>query len=251
MKSASTGRAFLSILFLFEIFSAPAQFNIRKMEFGADINTFLYQGDLTPSKLGSFKTMTVGPGAYANYKLNRSFSVRSGLILGRIAGDESKYTDPAYRQQRNFSFSSPVTEISSGVVWNILPPANEGGPGLTPYIFAGIGYTFLHIKRDYSNYNAAYFFNESGSGEGLAADAAHSLPKGLVVFPVAAGLRYAFTKNLSLTVSTAYRFNSTDYLDGFSKAANPSKKDHFFTNAIGLLYNFGKNDALDCPKKVR
>ena len=83
---------------------------------------------------------------------------------------------------------------------------------------------------------------------GLSADTAHSLPKGIPVFPVSAGLRYSLTRNLSLSLATTYRINSTDYLDGFSKAANPAKKDHFFTNAIGLIYSFGKKDMLGCPK---
>ncbi len=120
-------------------------------------------------------------------------------------------------------------------------------PKLTPYISAGIGYAFLHIKRDYSNYNLEYFGQESPVTTGLIADTAHSLPRGLVVFPVSAGLRYALNNKLSLNLSSTYRFNSSDYLDGFSQSANPDKKDHFFTNAIGLLYNFGKSNAIKCP----
>ena len=69
-----------------------------------------------------------------------------------------------------------------------------------------------------------------------------------MVFPVSAGLRYAFTNNLSINLATTYRLNSTDYLDGFSQAVNPAKKDNFFTNAIGLIYSFGKNTMIKCPK---
>jgi hypothetical protein len=41
---------------------------------------------------------------------------------------------------------------------------------------------------------------------------------------------------------------STDYLDGFTKAANPSKKDHYYTHTIGLIYSFGEKNTLACPK---
>jgi Domain of unknown function (DUF6089) len=228
--------------------TVSAQFDMTKIELGADVTSFIYQGDLTPTRFGSFKTMKLGVGIYGNYKLNKTFSLKTNFVFGKLKGDESLYSTPAYRQQRNLKFTSPVTEISESIVWNILPPANEGGPKLTPYISGGAGYAFLHIKRDYSNYNAAYFSGESGVSAGLSADTAHSLPKGIMVFPVSAGLRYSLTNNLSLNLATTYRFNSTDYLDGFSRAANPAKKDHFFTNAIGLIYSFGKKNMLKCPR---
>jgi OOP family OmpA-OmpF porin len=122
------------------------------------------------------------------------------------------------------------------------------GPGLSPYISAGVGFTFLHIKRNYSNYNAAWFAEESALSAGLSADLAHSLPKGFLVFPVGFGLRYSLTENVSLNAESSYRLNSTDYLDGFSQAANPAKKDHYFSNAVGLIYSFGKKNRLKCPR---
>jgi hypothetical protein len=236
------------ILFCLAGFTTCAQFDIAKLELGADLTTFIYQGDLTPQKLGSFKTMKLGLGIYGNYKLSDIFSLKTNLAFGRLKGDESLFSKPPYRQQRNLKFTTPVTEISESIVWNIVPPGTKDGRGLTPYISAGIGYVFLHIKRDYSNYNLAYFGQESVVTSGLVADTAHSLPKGMIVFPVSVGLRYSLSKNLSLNLATTYRFNSTDYLDGFSQAANPARKDHFFTNAVGLIYSFGKNNILKCPK---
>ncbi|MEO8414942.1 MAG: DUF6089 family protein [Ginsengibacter sp.] len=226
----------------------PAQLKMSKFELGANLATFIYQGDLTPSKIGSFTTMKLGAGIYGNYKLDKIFFLKTSLMFGRLKGDESRYAIPSYRQKRNFAFTTPVTEISESVVWNILPPANEGGARLSPYIAAGVGYVFLHIKRDYSNYDLAYFGAESPITTGLIADTAHRLPRGLAVFPVSAGIRYALSNNLSLNLETAYRLNSSDYLDGFSQGANPAKKDHFFTNAIGLTYSVGKKSMLACPK---
>lgn len=248
MKTGLKVKSFVLTVLCSVTLTASAQFDPTKIELGADAATFIYQGDLTPARFGSFKTMKLGVGVYGNYKLSKLFSLKTNLLFGKLKGDESKYSTPAYRQQRNFKFTTPVTEISESIVWNILPTANEGGSRLTPYISAGVGYAFLHIKRDYSNYNAAYFENESGVSAGLSADTAHSLPRGLLVFPVSAGVRYAFTNNLSITLSTTYRLNSTDYLDGFSQAVNPAKKDHFFTNAIGLIYSFGKKNMLRCPR---
>lgn len=248
MQTALKVKLPVCILFCLAGFTASAQFDISKLELGADAATFIYQGDLTPQKLGSFKTMRLGLGMYGNYKLSSLFSLKTNLAFGKLKGDESLYSKPAYRQQRNLKFTTPVTEVSESIVWNIVPPGAKDGPRLTPYIAAGIGYAFLHIKRDYSNYNLGYFGQESVVTTGLIADTAHSLPKGIIVLPVSAGLRYSLTTNISLNLATTYRFISTDYLDGFSQAANPARKDHFFTNAIGIIYSFGKTNMIKCPK---
>jgi hypothetical protein len=187
--------------------------------------------------------MNLGLGVFANYKLNPSFSLKTALAHGRLKGDDSKFDNPSWRQQRNFKFTTPVTEISESVLWNVAPRSR-----LSPYISAGIGYAFLNIKRDYSNFNSAYFVGDGAITSGLATDIAHSLPKGLLVIPVGAGVRYPITNNISLNAESAYRFNSSDYLDGFSQAANPDKKDHFFTHSLGVIFSFGKKlNGLNCP----
>ena len=148
METALKVKSLLLMTLFLVTLAASAQFNLTKVELGADATTFIYQGDLTPQRFGSFKTLTLGLGIYGNYKLNKIFSLKTNLLFGKLKGDESLYSNPAYRKQRNFKFTTPVTEISESIVWNIIPPANEGGPGLTPYISAGVGYAFLHIKRD-------------------------------------------------------------------------------------------------------
>jgi opacity protein-like surface antigen len=247
MKSLPAKKAYLLIYFCSVCSTLSAQPGLSKFELGANAITFIYQGDLTPSKSGSFKTIGLGLGIYGNYKLNNAFYLKTSLAFGNLKGDDSKYKAPAWRQQRNFKFKSSVTEISESVVWNILRTANKEGQRLSPYISAGVGYTFLNIKRDYSNYNAAYF-EGSAISAGLSTDFAHSLPKGLLVFPVGFGVRYSLTENISLNAESSYRLHSTDYLDGYSEAANPAKKDHYFSNAVGLIYGFGRDNRLKCPR---
>ncbi len=247
MKTLS-GKTFLLIWLCFTSLMAPAQPGLSKIELGANAIAFIYQGDLTPSKLGSFKTIMPGLGIFGSYKLNNTFYLRTSIAVGRLSGDDSKYKTPAWRQQRNFKFKSPITEVSESAVWNILPAANVEGPKLSPYLSAGIGYAFLHIKRDYSNYNIAYFGEESVLTTRLKEDTAHTLPRGLLIFPVGLGARYSISANISLNAEFTYRLNSTDYLDGFSQAGNPARKDHYFSNSIGFIYSFDKKNWLKCPK---
>lgn len=226
--------------------TSHAQINVPKFQFGIGVGTFIYQGDLTPSSIGSYKTWKPVINLFAAKLFSPSFSIRGNLAFGSLKGDDAKYNNPEYRQQRNFNYRTPVAEISGIAEWNVLG-RNYLSRGFAPYLFAGMGYSFLKIKRDWSNFNSEYFGAESEVITGLATDAQRSLPKGLLIFPVGIGARYYLSDKIGISAETLYRFASTDYLDGFSKAANPSKNDHYFSHTIGVVYRLGKKNMLDCP----
>src|SRR5882672_9921349 len=161
-------------------YNSNAQLNIPKYQFGIGVGTYVYQGDLTPTDLGSYKTLKPALYLFASKLMSPSFALRLTLGLGKLKGDDSKYDSPEYRQQRNFKFTSPVKELSAMAEWNIFG-RNYASRGFSPYLFAGVSYTYLKIQRDYSNLNVDYFGEDSELMAGLAADAKHSLPKGLLV----------------------------------------------------------------------
>jgi len=234
----------LSIAF----FAAPAQVVLPKYEIGIKAGTFIYQGDLTPSDAGSYKTLRPQFGIFVSRLLSRSFSARLNFDAGSISGDDSKYSQPSFRQDRNFRFSSPVYELSAQLVWDVLGKNyTRPAKSFSPYVFAGIGYSFINVKRDWSRMNPAVFDPESGVPVGLAADAATTLHHGALVFPVGLGLRYAVTQKISIIGESSYRFMSTDYLDGFSLSANPSRNDHYYSHSIGAVFTFGRKESWDCP----
>jgi opacity protein-like surface antigen len=238
-------------LLLYQFLLTSGQVNlIPKYEVGIVGGLFVYQGDLTPSAAGDFKTSRPGFGIFATRNINRNLAIRFQLLRGGLKGDDAKYDNPAWRQQRNFNFKSPVTELSGSFVWHLLGlQANEAGIiNFSPYFFGGLGYSFLKIKRDYSSFNYTHFAGETGVLTGLAEDVNHKLPKGIFEFPVGAGVRYGINEKLSFNLEGTYRLTSTDYLDGFSQAANPARNDHFHTLTVGLIYSFGKRNKWDCPK---
>ena len=225
-----------------------AQPDIMKSEIGITAGTFIYQGDLTPSQLGSYRTMRPGLSIYVNRIVSRMFSLRTNLSFGKLKGDDAKYPVPEYRQQRNFNFKSPVMEISEVLVADLLKNnVVRQSSGLSPYLFAGVGFSFLKIRRDWSRFNAEYFSAESGTLAGLATDAQHSLPKLIPVLPAGVGISYAVSQKISISAETSYRFTFTDYLDGFSEAADPSKKDSYHSHSVGIIYRFVKKSSLKCP----
>lgn len=219
----------------------------HKFEYGLNLGAVVYQGDLTPEKFGSFKTQKFAVGLHLNRILGHTFSIRGNLLISKLYGDDAKYDEPAYRQQRNFTFTSPLIELSAQLVFNITAQ-NYADKGISPYVFGGAGVSFLHITRDWSRLNREYFDAQNHiTTDGLAIDSAHAVPKIIPVIPVGGGLRYFFSPQWGLNAEASYRLSFTDYLDGFSEAANPDLKDHYLNYAVGIIYRPGKKNSLGCP----
>lgn len=224
--------------------TASAQwFQPSRLEAGVHLGSFLYQGDLTPSFLGSFRTPAPSAGISLGYHLLPNLTLRAGLGTGSLRGSDSLFSTPAWRKERSFGFTASVTELSLGLLY--FPLGRE--ERLSPYLTAGAGLALVQVRRDYSAFNADYFAG-AGVAEGLAQDLQQSLPRRLAILPVGAGLRYRLNERWSLGGEASYRLMATDYLDGFSQAANPSRNDHYYQFAVGLLFQFGRRGGIDCPR---
>jgi opacity protein-like surface antigen len=204
-----------------------------RYEIGASVGSLVYQGDLAPSPAGSYRTVRPMFSAWGARHLSNKLSVRAGLMLGSLHGDDALFETPEWRKQRALSFTAAVTEVSAMAVWDV----SGGRTALSPYIFGGVGYAFTRIQRDASHFNTTYFLNDKAT-EGLAKDLTRTPPKGFTVVPVGAGLRYAVSDYLSVHAETVYRLSHTDYLDGFSQAGNPKLYDHYQSFSVGLSYRF-------------
>src|SRR5205085_9589347 len=84
--------------------TSTAQTTLPKYEAGLRLSALAYQGDLSPSVVGSYKTPTLGFGAFVTKNLNRSFSIRANLGYAKLRGDDAAYSKPDWRQERNFNF---------------------------------------------------------------------------------------------------------------------------------------------------
>lgn len=246
------GNKFLNILvftmlLLLSKNNCVAQSNLKNWQFGASGGVFVYQGELSPSALGSYKTLKPSINLYFARILTPSFSLRTNLALGALKGDESKYSEPAYRKERNLAFHTPIAEVSELIVWNIFGNSgNEIGNRISPYVFGGAGITFINVTRT-SNINKVFFANEPEVLAGLAADFNTAPPKAIFVVPFGAGLEYYLSPKVSLTLETNFRYTRTDYLDGFSKVAASKINDFYQSHTVGFVYKFGKDSNLGCP----
>jgi hypothetical protein len=225
---------------------ASAQITGAKYEIGAAISAFIYQGDLTTHRLGSFETTRFGLILHGSKIMSRSILLRTNLAIGGLRGNDAIYDNPEFRKQRNFNFRSAMVELSQMVVWNPLGK-NYAERGLSPYVFGGAGLSFIKIKRDWSNFNTAYFGDGSEISAGLVLDEEQKPPRIIPVIPLGAGLRYNLSDRVTINAESSYRMVFTDYLDGFSQAANPKQNDHYHTTSVGIIYRTGVQNKLGCP----
>lgn len=223
-----------------------AQIKQPKYEVGAGVGAFVYQGDLAPGRFGSWKAIRPGLVLHGSRMLNRTMAVRLQLSIASLHGDDAKYSNPAYRQQRNFNFRTSLVELSPQFVWSPLGWSDEGKQ-LSPYVFSGAALSLVRIRRDASAFNATYFEAEPELFTQLATDLSAGTPRILSAVPVGAGIRYSISPTFVLNAEVSYRFLFTDYLDGFSRAANPDRKDHYYSISVGLIYRFGRKNSWDCP----
>ncbi len=234
------------LLFFFTPVTVLSQLQEKRFEFGAGAGIAVYQGDLTPNRLGSFKNMRPALLLHAGKVINSSFILRGSLLFTGLRGDETKYNNPEYRKQRAFAFRTPLAELSAAMYYNPLH-SNNASKGFSPFVFAGVGLGVLNIKRDYSNFNAAYFGDGSDIPARIEADNQQSPPGLIPVIPVGAGVRYNLSEQWALQAESSYRLMFTDYLDGFSQAVNPDKNDHYHTTAISIIYRTGRGNKNGCP----
>lgn len=223
-----------------------AQNKLSKYEFGINAGLFLYQGDLTPRVEGAVETPGFGVNIFAARILSPSFSLRTNLGIGSLGGDDSKYSNPEWRRQRNFNFHTPVFEVSELLVWNFLRKNNIQS-GLSPYVYGGVGVSFVKIHRDASRFNPEAFVVDPQIEIGLQQDLETTPPRNLFVLPVGIGLKYWITPNIAVNAEAAFRLTFTDYVDGFSKSGT-ANRDYYYNHSAGLIFRFGRRSYVGCPE---
>lgn len=225
-----------------------AQFTPSRWEIGINAGALVYQGDLSESPLGYTKCLRPSIEVWVSKSLDEYFSIRANLLQSSLGADESVYATPEWRRHRNFTFNSSLTEVSAELVWDLNGKTyREGMHRFSPYFFAGAGIAVLHINRNWSRFDTAYFNSKSTTAIGLGTDTLHKAPTLLPVIPVGAGLRYMVTNRIFANAEATYRITASDYIDGFSFSGEPQKNDHYYGLTLGISYRFGR-EGMSCPK---
>ncbi len=218
-------------------FTVPSRAQYQPIvEFGFGPGTAIYQGDLSPHRFGSLRKAGLGLQLFGHFIFSPTFSARLNYSFSSLQERDNSYTF-TYKQFRNFFFETTVNELSAQLVLNPLRNnGDEDDQRLLPYLFAGVGMAKLRVNRDFSNFAYGWQHWQSWVRPGLATDSAKVLPSFALTLPVGGGVRFLIGENISLFAEVGHRFTNEEYLDGFSMAANPKKKDAFTTFTAGLIF---------------
>jgi len=246
--------AFLALLFITTIAFAQETFT-PAYEIGGALGTFIYQGDLTPNKFGSLKSLRPNLTLYGSRTISPTLAVRLNISSGKVNANDADYSTPVWRVVRNFNFSTSITELSGLMVWSPLKKYSSVTQSkFQPYVMGGLGIAFMKGTRDWSNMTTDFATKNPDAVNGLTIDASHSMNKPKFVLPLGAGIKYALGGGFSVFGEMLYRITFSDYIDGFSYATQPytqtRKPDSYYSVAIGISYTFNKSNV-SCPKDVR
>jgi hypothetical protein len=156
------------------------------------------------------------------FKWNRSprYSYRISGTYARIMGDDNK-SDDARRQQRGFSFTNSIKEVSLGMEFNFLDfNLHTESRVVSPYLYSGLTYL-------------SYNYSQGGvtKREGAAA------------IPMTLGIKMSLTNHLVLGTEIGARYTLTDNLEGATPPntiGNLNSDDWYVFTGATLTYTFGQ-----------
>lgn len=209
-------------------------------ELGITAGAYTYQGDLTPYKIGSFKTVTPGIQVTAGKYITNTLLLRTGLTFARLKGNDHLYGNrQEYRYYRNYSFSTFLAEFQTMALAFVFNSKMDEQK-LQPYLAAGGGIVFLNTKSSSAATDFSYF-PQSDLPQRLAEDAQKNKRKLFFTTIAGAGAKYDLNAGISFTAEALYRFGFNDYIDGFSIAANSAENDQYYSISVGVLIKFPDN----------
>lgn len=172
--------------------------------FGGSSN---YQGDLQDKRF-TFSQAHLAGGIGLTYDLSDHFALRTGILFGKVSGDDKK----GRNQIRNLNFSSSITDGHLALQYYIT---SLGTKSLTPYLFAGVGvYHFNSYTHDTSN--TKYFLRPlSTEGQGFTEGKDYYKLTQFNI-PFGGGVKLSLSENLNVGLELGLRKLFTDYLDDVS-----------------------------------
>lgn len=197
-------------------FALPnAHLSAQNSEFGGCVGGMFYLGDLNQTKLfklnlkdPSLNQLHLAGGFMYRYNISPRFAFKADFLFGKVSASD-KGTDMA---DRNFSFSSPITEFSAEIELNFFELYNTTGKNrFSPYIFAGL--TLFSFNPQAELNGQIYDLHSMGTeGQGLEGG---SKPYSLttVAIPFGIGIKATIGRYFAIGAEWGIRWAFTDYLD--------------------------------------
>lgn len=210
---AAFKKLFFYTLFALLPTTSFAQLFFTSSEYGVQLGTSTYFGDLNPNYgLGSIHP---AGGAFYRYSFNPYIAIKAMANVTRVGYDD-KLSNNEFQKQRNLNFKSDIYELAVAAEFNFFWFATgEPRRRFTPYLTLGIGgfyynpYTYFNDKK--------YSLRDLGTeGQNTIEYKDRSYSNYSVSIPVGAGIKYWIKPGMNLSAEIANRFTFTDYLDDVS-----------------------------------
>lgn len=191
------------IIVIIFIFSFTIQvWGQKKAEIGLFGGTSYYLGDINPTK--QFYGASPSLGGIFRYSINPRYAVRANLFYGKLKGNDLDFSSP-FQQQRAGRFSSNILETALQFEINFLSfQPREHTTIFSPYISAGVGYSFM--------------INSSSGAPSHA------------TIPFAIGVKTSFSRRVTLGFEWGARKTFNDKVDGLLNPGGDTYKSAFHNN---------------------
>lgn len=234
----------LLVISIFVAWKSQAQQLHKTWEIGAMVGQSGYLGDLNKSDFFS-KEPKLSGGLLARYHYSRNLTLRGALTFGSLWGSDANFSD---RKDRGFRTRSPLTDLSGIIEWDFLGKRRykydttafqvRFRRTLSPYLFTGVGVGFTKPKPDFTGTTAT----PANFRQGAMQDLSTGYSNTHFVIPFGVGVRYDLSENWTLGLEAGFRLAFSDYLDGVSKAANPSRNDRYKLSGLTITYRINNKD---------
>ncbi len=204
----------------------------QTFELGGMLGGANYIGDVGSTSYINPNTLAVG----GIFKWNRSarHSFRASFLHMSIEGDDSNSSSDS-RQERGFSFSNNINELSIGLEYTFWEfSMYSGKPASAPYLYTGLTYfTYKALYKRPDNVITDY-------------DTA-----GTVAIPMVLGYKTTVGTKLVLGFEIGARYTFTDDIDGSNPVKGPSEiselkfgninsDDWYVFTGMTLTFTFGR-----------
>lgn len=202
------------ILISFVTYPCISQTPNSSWELGIFGGESYYLGDLNKSH---FTPINVAFGPFIRYNYDERISLKLGLTLGTIEGDDRSSSN-SFQRDRNFYFISQLIETSFIGEYNFysFSPFDKNSYIATPYFYLGGAYTYHNPK---ASFNGIQIGTASLESEG------NKYGKHLFVIPMGAGIKIRMGR-FGLGFDWGIRKTFTDYLDDVSSNFVPSNNSN-------------------------
>ncbi len=179
----------------------------QQAEFGLNLGGASYLGDL--NQYNPVKISGISGGAFAKLNFDPHWGLGLHYNFGKVKADDAKSANLQFND-RNLSFSTPLSEVSLLVDFNLFDLLSYTRKGrITPYLFAGFGILLFNPTTSYNgNEVRLKDFTTEGQSEPYKGYA--------LTFPYGAGVRYKLMDNWTVFSQIGYRTPLTDYIDDVS-----------------------------------